>query len=431
MELHFDINLTKKQKEIYDLCHNPDVREIVAVCSRQIGKTTIAEILMIEALLSKRGTVYYISPDFAQGKKVYREVLNLLSPTGLIKAKNSTDLTIETVNGGFLGFFSCKNPTAIRGTTVSSLLVLDEFAFFPEETADGQDLFNMVIRPITKAKKPKTLYISTPNGKSGAFYDKYNEGLGKTDGNIRTVVATIYDDEMMSPEEVEELRLSMPPLAWQQEYLVKFLDNALTAFDGFEDRFTKYRMKDVDTSKPCWAGVDFSANGEDETILTIVDKDNRNRQWHITGTLDKRYEEMARILDGCTGLRGCYMECNGIGEPMINEVRKRMKKNRTKCRYWTTTNDSKAGLVGNLQLLISQGEIEFPEENTELFRQFGWFGYEVNKKTRRITYGAKAPRHDDRVMSLMMALQAKEDMRGGDASSYVVIQTRQSGAGLR
>lgn len=431
MRLKFRINLTPAQKEAYELFHNPEVRELVLNFSRQQGKTTLCEILMIETLLKKKCTVFYISPDFAQGKKVYREVLNLLSPTGLIKSKNSTDLTIETFNGSFLGFFSCKNPTAIRGNTCSGLLVLDECAYLPQETPDGQDLWSMVIRPITKAKKPKVVFISTPNGKSGLFYDKYNEGYGKTEGPIRTIECDIYRDTLMSPEEVEELRLSMPPLAWQQEYLVKFLDNALTAFDGFEDRFTKYRMKDVDTSKPCWAGVDFSANGEDETILTIVDKDNRNRQWHITGTLDKRYEEMARILDGCTGLRGCYMECNGIGEPMINEVRKRMKKNRTKCRYWTTTNDSKAGLVGNLQLLISQGEIEFPEENTELFRQFGWFGYEVNKKTRRITYGAKAPRHDDRVMSLMMALQAKEDMRGGDASSYVVIQTRQSGAGLR
>ena len=51
INLHFNINLTKKQKEVYELYHNKDIREIVMNFSRQSGKTTMAEILLIETLV--------------------------------------------------------------------------------------------------------------------------------------------------------------------------------------------------------------------------------------------------------------------------------------------------------------------------------------------------------------------------------------------
>ena len=76
-----------------------------------------------------------------------------------------------------------------------------------------------------------------------------------------------------------------------------------------------------------------------------------------------------------------------------------------------------------LQLLIANKEIWFSNLNKELFKQFGLFAFEINKKTRRITYAAKPPNHDDRIMSLMMALQAKEDYPYSGASNVVFIKT--------
>ena len=161
IDLHFNINLTKKQKEVYELYHNPDVREVVMNFSRQSGKTTMAEILLIETLVKSKTNCAYISPSYAQGKKVFREITQLLGQTQLIAKKNSTDLTLELINGSFLQFFTAQSPTAIRGNTISGLLVIDEAAYLPETTPDGQLLWSMVIQPITKAKKPKILFIST------------------------------------------------------------------------------------------------------------------------------------------------------------------------------------------------------------------------------------------------------------------------------
>lgn len=422
MKLNFKINLRPAQKEAYKAFHSPTINELVLNFSRQQGKTTLCEILIIETLVKRKNNVYYISPDFAQGKKVYREILNLLQPTGLIRKKNSSDLTIEMFNGSFLGFFSCKNPTAIRGNTASGLLVLDECAYLPEETSDGQNLWHMVIKPITKAKKPKVVFISTPNGKSGLFYEKYLEGL--TSETTKTIECDIFRDTSMTEEEIELLRRETPPKAWQQEYLCKFLDNALTAFEGFEAQFIDYQEdKVIKYDEQVWIGVDFSANGEDETIVSVVNKDNKVRQYKIDGSLDMKYSKIAKIIDEYKSAVAVYMECNGIGEPMINEVKKLVKNNKSKLHYWTTTNESKNAMVGMLQLLIANAGIWFSNLNKELYKQFGLFGYEINKKTRRITYGAKAPNHDDRIMSLMMALQAKEDYPYASASNMVFIKT--------
>lgn len=374
--------------------------------SRQSGKTTMAEILLIETMITKKCTCAYISPSFAQGKKVYREIASLLNQTKLIAKKNSTDLTIELINGSYLQFFTAQSPTAIRGNTISGLLVIDEAAYLPETTPDGQMLWSMVIQPITKAKKPKILFISTPNGKQGLFYDKYLEGLNSD--TVKTVECNIYTDSTISKEEIEEIKNNTPPLAWRQEFLCEFLDSALTVFEGFEKQFIDYQRVTFNTK--VWIGVDLSSSGEDETIVTICNKEGYVKQILVTGNLDDKYRKIANIINNEKQLVMCYIEANGIGEPMINEIRK-LVVNKSKVQYYTTTNENKSENVGNLQLAIAQNEIFFNREDAELYKQLAVFTYKISKQTRRITYAAKEPFHDDRVMSLLIARRAMEDFK--------------------
>ena len=418
INLKFNINLTSKQKEAYDLFHKEEVRELVLNFSRQSGKTTLCEILLIETLVKKKCTCAYISPSFAQGKKVFREIVNLLSQTQLIAKKNSTDLTISLINGSFLEFFTAMNPTAIRGQTISGLLVIDEAAYLPETTPDGQLLWSMVIQPITKAKKPKIIFVSTPNGKSGIFYEKYLQGLNSQ--TTRTIECNIYEDTTISKEDIDELKATTPPLAWQQEFECKFLDSALTVFEGYEKQFIDYQNVTFDK---VYMGVDLSSVGEDETVVT---KTSSKYVWQkvIKGTLDSKYRQIADIINNEKKLVMCYIEANGIGSPMINEIRKSVK-NKSRVLEYITTNENKAENVGNLQLAIAQDDIFFNKEDTELYKQMGVFTYKISKQTRRLTYAAKEPYHDDRVMSLMIALRAKEDYPSKSIeSSYRFIATR-------
>ena len=420
INLKFKINLTSKQKEAYDLFHKEEVKELVLNFSRQSGKTTLCEILLIETLIKKKCTCAYISPDFAQGKKVFREIVNLLSQTQLIKKKNSSDLTIQLINDSFLQFFSAKNPTAIRGNTISGLLVLDEAAYLPEETADGQNFYHMVVKPVTKAKKPKVIFVSTPNGKFGLFYQKYLEGF--TSETTKTVECNIYTDSTISKEEIDELKATTPPLAFRQEFLVEFLDSALTVFEGYEKQFIDYQKV---TFEKVWIGVDLSSVGEDETVVT---KTSGKYVWQkvIKGTLDSKYRQIADIINNEKNLIMCYIEANGIGSPMINEIKKLIK-NKSRVLEYITTNENKAENVGNLQLAIAQNNIFFNKEEKELYKQLGLFSYKVNKITHRITYAAVPGAKDDRVMSLMIARRAMEDYPNKSLeSSYRFIATRKN-----
>ena len=425
VNLHFNINLTDGQREAYQLYKDPDVKELVLTYSRQSGKTTLCEIMLIETLVSKKCNAAYISPSYSQGKKVYRELMQLLSNTGLIEKKNSSDLTFELINGSTMQFFSAKNATAIRGYTVSGILILDECAFLPEVTPDGQNLYHNIIRPVTKAKKPLIVFVSTPNGKTGIYYEKYLEGL-KEGGSVRTVISNIYRDSTISPEDIELLKRETPPLAWKQEFLCEFLDNALTVFTGFESQFTDTQsLTKLDKNKSVWMGLDLSATEDgDETILTAVDKEGRNQQWKITGTLDMKYKRIAEIIDSFPNVVSVYVEANGIGEPMSNEIKKLLKRHKSKLHYWTTSNENKKEMVGALALLIANGNIWFDKSETELFQQFGVFTYKINKTTRNITYNAREGYHDDRIMSLMIALRCRNDYPYAGASNYSFIPTR-------
>lgn len=402
MRINFNIQLTKKQQEAYDILHQKDTQFLIARWSRQCGKTVLAEIMMIEYLCKSNSFNAYISPTFAQGKKVFAELTQLLEGTGIIKKANAQDLKIESVYGSTLKFFSMESPVSIRGNTVSGLLVMDEAAFFPTQLSDGQDPYYNVIFPIIKARKPKVLVISTPNGRQGMYYDLYLKAYNKEKG-YKELTASIYDDDLISPEEIEELKKGYPPLAFKQEFEVQFLDNALTVFPNFETCFDE-----IYENGKCWAGIDPSTVGEDNTIVTFVNSKKQVKQYKIDGSLDSKYAQIAKLINYYKPV-ATYIENNSIGEVMANEIKKQLVQ---KANFYTfaTTNESKKQYISLLSVDIANNNIHFEKENTLLYSELSTFTFKLTK-TGNITYAAKEGYHDDTVTSLGICLQCMEDFK--------------------
>ena len=403
MELHFDINLTKKQKEAYDLLHDNETKVLVARWSRQSGKSVFAEIALIESMCKPLTFNAYISPTYSQGRKVYKEITQLLENTGVIKKANASTLTIQTIFNSYLQFFTMESPTAIRGYTISGLLVLDEASFFPDVLTDGSEPWSSVIMPITKARKPKILVISTPKGKRGMFYDMYMKAVGGEKG-YREISATIYDDDLVSEEEIEDIKKSVSPIGFQEEFLVEFLDSSLTFFKGYEHCFSEFNY---DHNKKQWIGIDLSANGEDATIVTKINEDMQVKQYKVEGTLDSKYQQIADIINSTVGLQMAYLEINGIGAVMLNEIEK-LVSNKSKLREWTTTNQTKESAVSSLAMAIANKDIHFSTIDNELYSELGTFIVKYTK-TGKMQFEAQSGKHDDRCMSLAIALQCKQD----------------------
>lgn len=415
MNVKFNIKLTEGQQAAYNLCHDKNNKRVILCYSRQSGKSVLAEILLIEYLFKKNTFNAYISPTFQLGRKVYKEITQLLENSGVIKKANSTTLTIETIYGSTLQFFSAEAYTAIRGTTVSGVLIIDEAAYIQDVLPNGENFWGNVVMPLTKARKPLTVMISTPCGKTGFFYDFYLRALNKEEGTA-FLVRTIYDDGLVTKEEIEEIKKSIPAKAFEQEFECKFLDSSLTFFEGFENCFGKYPYHHGKE----WIGVDLAGSGEDETILTKINEANEVFQYKITGTLDMKYRKIADIINNSNPV-AAYLENNGLGAPMINEIKK-LVRHKSKLYEWSTTNSSKEEIISNLAVKIANKEIYFNEEDTELFSQFGTFISKITK-SKKLTFGAQEGKHDDRIMSLAIASKCRDDFKHNSAKSMNFVKT--------
>ena len=360
---------------------------------------------MIEYLCKKNTFSAYISPTFALGRKVYKELITLLNNSGLIKSANGSTLTIESIYGSTLQFFSIEAYTAIRGNTVSGILIMDECAFYPDKLPSGEDPWGSVIMPITKARKPKVLIISTPRGKRGMFFSFYNKAISGEKGYAE-ITASIFDDELITKEQIEEIRKSIPKHSFEEEFEVKFLDSSITFFSGFEKCFKKF---DFNRNIKQWVGIDLSSIGTDETILSIINEKNEIETISIDGTLDIKYKKIANIINSIKSLQAVYIEENGLGSPIINEIKK-LVKNKTIIHPWLTTNSTKEDIISNMAVKIANEEISFNDNDKKLYSQLSTFIVKYSK-TNKLQFEAQSGHHDDYVMATAIALQAKEDFK--------------------
>lgn len=406
------IKLTESQKLIYNAANDKEHRIVMANISRQQGKTTVVMLLCIQWLSMRNQDIIYFTPTFTLAKRIYSKIIKML-PKEFISKANASDLYIESITGSQLRFFSGEAAQAARGSNCTKLII-DEAAYIKQEI-DGQDFYYNIVMPLTKVHCNKIIMISTPKSTNGFFYELCMQAISGEHPDMLYIKRTIYEDALITPQEIEELKKGYPPMAWKCEFECTFLANALTVFPNFESCFDgKY------TGGKCWAGIDPSSVGEDNTILTVVNERNEIRQHKIDGDLDTKYSQIARYINQYNPV-ATYIENNSIGEVMANEIKKKLTR---KSNFYTfsTTNETKKDYIGLLAVAIANNDIHFEQDNKLLYSELGTFSYRLTK-TGNITYAAIDGKHDDTVTSLGIALQCKEDFKtGGNPDLSFVIK---------
>ena len=394
------INLTQSQKLLYQAAHNDDLKYILAAFSRQQGKSTVVMLLCLEWLLNKSEDIIYFTPTYLLSKNIYSKIIKLL-PEKLIVKSNSQELIIETITGSTLKFFSGEAAQSARGSNCTRLIV-DEAAYV-KDTIDGQSFWYNIVLPLIKVRGKKVIMISTPFATNGFFYELCMKAIKGEEGYL-FLKRTIYDDALITPNEIEELKKGYPELAWRTEFMCEFMTNALSVFPDYEKCFKDFSF---DYSN-IYCGIDLSTVGEDNTILTFINNNNQTLQYNIKGDLDSKYRQIADLLNQYKP-KGTYIEVNSIGEVMYNEIRKLLK-NKDTFHKFTATNDSKKEYVNKLSVMIMNDDISFHQDNKLLYSELGTFTYKLTKNGN-ITYAAIPSAHDDTITSLGMAIQAKEDFK--------------------
>ena len=402
MNVIFNIRLNKPQQDMLALIEKN--KFVFAAMSRQIGKSVLCKVLCTKWLLEPNNEIGYVTPSLKLAKKFFNDLTGII-PESLLVKSNASDLILQSITGSTLYFYSAEQGNRIRGVTFD-YLVLDEAAFYKEDTG-ANHIWYSILQPTIKVKGKKIVMVSTPNGQSGFWYDLIQKAI-KGQKGYAYIKRTIYDDSMCT--DIEEIKNSTPDLMFRQEFLCEFIAGANSFFTGYHNCYDDTMT--FNWNQPLWAGIDWSSTGKDETIVTFINGLNQIIQYNIEGDLDSKYSQIASILNKYS-LKGVYAEDNSIGSVMINELKKQMRQKNI-LKPFTTTNDSKTEIVTELALSLEKEELTY--NDLQLDRQLGAFGYSVSK-TKKLTFEGKGE-HDDRVMSLAMALKAKKDMVYYSASNF-------------
>lgn len=409
-KINFNITLTNTQKDIYRLATDDTFKFLTVVCSRQQGKSTVMMVLCVQWLLEKNAKIGYVCRNNVFAETAFGDLVRIF-PQMLVKKANSQSKVIETIYGSSIRFFSAESGNSLRGQSFH-YLICDEFSYFKFEQTDGTDLWYHILSPTVKVKGRKCIFVSTPLGKNNRFYEMYQRGLTDEFPQYKSILKTIYDDGIIPKEDIEPTRLSMPEMAWRQEYLCEFLESAYSFFSGYDECFIPIKHQYQKT----YIGVDLSGNGQDATILTKINEKNEVEQYEIQGTLDMKYQQIANIINESKNLQMCYLENNGLGTPMINEIKK-LVKDKTKIREWTTSNVSKEEIMSDLAVTIAKKEIFFDKLDKSLYNEFGTFVANFTKGGH-LQFGAISGKHDDRIMSLAIALRCRNDFYSKVTKSF-------------
>lgn len=398
--------LEEWQQEVYDAVTEGEQSIYVVKSKRQVGKSVLAIILMIYFCFTKKCTSVIVEPTLNQSRRVFKQIVELLADTGLIKNANATLLNIDFVNGSDILFKSAEQDDALRGFTVSGLLVIDEGAFIKDSIFD-------ILFPTVDAHDAPILIISTPLFEDGKFYDLYIEGL-QGEGILSFDWARYDTSVFLSAEKLEMYRRTLEPNKFRSEYLGEFITEGSFIFGN-----VKGRIGQPEDKVPIYAGIDFGTGGGDYTVITMLNR--KGECLDAIGWKDKSPTEqvdlLSKIINSTPTLTKVNLEINSIGKVYFDYLKKAVKKQDI-LKQFNTDNSSKRRIIEQLIKAFQTEEILIPNDE-EMIIQLQHYALDKTQGGK-ITYNAQSGYHDDYVMSLAMAY----DLVSSKSGNYTVSFTK-------
>ena len=199
----------------------------------------------------------YFAPTYKLLEGTYRECLSALEP--IISRKHDNQF-IELKTGGSIEFWSLDNPQAGRSRKYKTVII-DEAAF----VKNLWEAWTKAIRATLTDLKGDAWFLSTPKGKND-FYKLFQRGVSG-DVNWKSWQMTTYDNPYIDPAEIDDAKRDLPEIAFNQEYLAEFADNAANPF-GLN--FIQQCTYPMSTLPPVCFGIDL-AKSYDWTVIIGLD----------------------------------------------------------------------------------------------------------------------------------------------------------------
>ena len=391
MEIIFP-KLHKHQRVVYDaVIGDNGAGDIYVVKSkRQCGKSFLASLILIYFSLNRKDTISMIvEPTLNQSRRIFKDIVKMLEGSGIIKNANQSLLTIDFINGSEIIFKSAEQYDAIRGFSVSGILIVDEGAFIVDDVYE-------ILFPVRDAHNSPMLVISTPLFCDGYFYRLF------TSTNSKSYDWCDYDTSyFLSDEKLEQYRNTLSDLKFRSEYLGQFITDGGYVFRNI----TKCVLRDSDiTGDPVCVGIDWAVgNDGDDTVLSLLDA-NANAVEFVRLNNMSPVEQISTIvnkLNTIPSLKKVVVEQNSIGSVYLDMLKHKYSRHSIITKF-NTTNESKRRIIEQLATAFQNENIHIPNDR-ELINQLQH--YAVEKTAKGYTYNGQGE-HDDYVMSLAMAYDA-------------------------
>lgn len=205
-----DISLLPWQQEVW----NDPTRFKVIAAGRRCGKSRYAAYrLLVEALQSDKGHVFYVAQTQGQARDVMWSVLAEVGGP-VIKTMHINNLQITLINGSTISLKGSDRPDTMRGVSLK-FVVLDEFAGMKIE------VWEEVLRPALADQKGHAVFIGTPAGRNH-FWDLYQYATISEDPDWKSWHLTSFDNPLLDPSEIESAKKSMSSFAFRQEFMANF-----------------------------------------------------------------------------------------------------------------------------------------------------------------------------------------------------------------
>ena len=191
-------------------------KRAMMVAHRRAGKTVAVLGDMAEKALYNprtRPRYGYIAPLYSQAKQVAWEYLKAMTKQTRSKPPSESGLYVELINDARITLYGADNPDAFRGLYFDGV-ALDEYGNMKPS------VWTQVLIPALSDRQGWATFIDTPNGPNH-FRDQWLRAL-KTPKKYFTKFLPVTETDVITPEELDEMRLEMTEEEFEQEMMCNF-----------------------------------------------------------------------------------------------------------------------------------------------------------------------------------------------------------------
>ena len=318
------IELLPWQKTVW----NDPTRFHVVAAGRRTGKSRLASYrLIVEALQSERGHVFYVAPTQGQARDIMWQTM-LEVGHSVIATSHVNNLQIKLINGATISLKGADRPETMRGVSLK-FLVMDEYADMKPE------VWEQILRPALADLKGKAMFIGTPMGRNH-FYDLYQYGLKGEDDTFKSFHFTSFDNPLLDPDEINAAKKSMSSFSFRQEFMASF---EAAGGELFKEQWIKFVEEEPDEGD-FYIAIDLAGFEEDgsrgvknkrldNTAMAIVKANEKGwwvaeivyGRWDVKETAKKIFDLVKKYEPVAVGIE------KGIARqavmPYLNDIMKR------------------------------------------------------------------------------------------------------------